>query len=125
MLLAQTQQVVEATGSNTTLLGFILSGALGVAVTTGYRFVVNFRKTERGMSRARIRQANANERAAQHEASLWQNRAADLEYQLRRHGFAVPPLSEELAKLVQDEAETLRGEQEAETEDPTGGRPAP
>lgn len=123
-LLAQTQQVVETVGTNTQLLTAILTGTLLATVTGGYRFVVNFRKTERGLSRARIKQANANERAAQYEASLWQGRAADLEYLLRQQTGRVPPLSKELLALVQSvETATDPLADEKGEDDQTGGRP--
>lgn len=130
MKLAQVVETVQTVGSNTGLLSTILSGTLIAAVITGYRFVVNLRKTERGLTRARIRQANANERAAQHEASLWQNRAADLEYLLRKEGYKPPPLSAELKKLLsagetaEDQPED--GKTPGDERDPTtGGRSGP
>lgn len=94
-------QAVEAVGSNSTLLGALISGTLIVTLASAYRFVVNFRTTERGMARQRIKQATQNERSAQHEASLWQQRCGDLEYLIRSQtGLKVPPLSAELQALV-------------------------
>ena len=78
------------------LLGAILGGGLLASVIAAYRFAVNYRTTERGM-RA---QAARDRRMAQHEASLWQARCADLEYELRRRGIAVPKAGAELQRLV-------------------------
>lgn len=103
LLLAwQTQQVVEAVGSNTILLITTLGVSLLTALTGGYRFIVNLRKTERGLSRERVRQAGINERRAQYEATLWQSWAADLEYVIRKEvgGNKVPRMPKELAALV-------------------------
>jgi hypothetical protein len=104
----QAQQVTEAVGSNTVLLLTTLSVTLLTAVATGYRFVVNLRRTERVLSRERVRQANANERRAQHEASLWQAWAADLEYVLRKRAGsdAVPRMPKELLALIDQEDHT-------------------
>lgn len=125
----QLAQAVEAVGSNSTLLGALISGTLIATAYSAYRFVVNFRTTERGMARQRIRQANRNERAAQHEASLWQQRCADLEYLIRSQtGLKVPPLSEELQTLViiqtEDALDAVPPKWENATDQP-GGRPAP
>jgi hypothetical protein len=120
-------QAVEAVGSNSTLLGALISGTLIATAYSAYRFVVNFRTTERGMSRQRIRQANRNERVAQHEASLWQARCGDLEYLMRQGGVKVPPLSDELRTLVivqNEDAADMAPKWENITDQP-GGRPAP
>lgn len=120
-------QAVEAVGSNSTLLGALISGTLIATLYSAYRFVVNFRTTERGMARQRIRQANRNEREAQHEASLWQARSGDLEYLLRQAGVKVPPLSDELKALVLSNSEDvadLPPKLDDATDQP-GGRPAP
>lgn len=77
-------------------LGAILGGGLLASVIAAYRFAVNYRTTERGM-RA---QATRDRRMAQHEASLWQGRSADLEYLLKRNGISVPRLNAELQRLV-------------------------
>lgn len=123
MELQTVAQATEAVGGSSTLLGALLSGALLVTITGVYRFAVNFRNTERGMQRKRIRDANLNERAAQEEAARWQARCGDLEYLLRSRGVPVPPLSKELAALVLAEAEANVNFPEDENE-PTGGRPA-
>lgn len=115
-------QAAEALGSNSTLLGALLSGTLIGAVIAAYKFVVNFRTTERGMTRARIAQANQGERLAQREASLWQLRCGDLEYRMAQAGLPVPELSRELAKFVHD-SEIAKADDTSD--DPTGGRPAP
>lgn len=120
MNLGQVAETAQAVGANTTLLSTILSGTLIAAVVAGYRFVVNFRKTERGMTRQRIQQANSNERLAQHEASLWQARCGDLEYLLRQRGIKVPPLSPELAKLVLMVETAADAQEDAHLENPTG-----
>lgn len=124
MELQTVAQAADAVGGSSTLLGALLSGALLVTVTGVYRFAVNFRTTERGMQRKRIREASINERAAQNESSLWQGRCGDLEYIMRRRGVPVPPLSRELAALVLAEslADNDHPEDRGET---TGGRPAP
>ena len=98
--LAQVAETVQTVGDNTTLLASVMTLLLGGGGLAAYRFIVNFRKTERGMARARIREANAGERAAQREASLWQQRCGDLEYLLSQRGGKVPALSEELRRLV-------------------------
>jgi hypothetical protein len=120
-------QAAEVVGSNSTLLGALISGTLIVTLASAYRFVVNFRTTERGMARQRIRQANRNEREAQHEASLWQARCGDLEYLLRQEGVKVPPLSPELRALVisNNEAAADVAPQWDDATDQPGGRPAP
>jgi hypothetical protein len=119
------QAVADAVGGSSTILGTLLSTALIGAVISAYRFWVNFRKTERGMSRQRITQANRNERAAQHEASLWQSRCGDLEYILRsRTAIPVPPLSEELKALVFSNDQTEPVEWET-PDNRNGGSPAP
>jgi hypothetical protein len=93
-------QVAESLTTSSTVLGFLLSATTIGAAYSAYKFIVNFRTTERGLSRQRITQANKNERAAQYEASLWQARCGDLEYLLRKSGGTVPSLSEELRALV-------------------------
>jgi hypothetical protein len=82
---------------------FLLGGGLIGLFISAYKFVVNFRTTERGMARERIQQANKGERSAQYEAGLWQARAADLEYALRATSgpSGVPPMSDELRKFVE------------------------
>lgn len=121
-------QAVETVGSNSTLLGALLSGTLIATIYSAYRFLVNFRTTERGMARQRLVQANRNERAAQHEASLWQARCGDLEYLIRSQtGLTVPPLSAELRDLVliQNEAAADSPARWENSTDQSGGRPAP
>lgn len=93
-------QAAEGLGNSSTLLGGLLSLLLSGAAYSAYKFIVNFRTTERGMARQRISQANKSERAAQFEASLWQGRCGDLEYLLRAKGIPVPPLPQELRTLV-------------------------
>lgn len=90
----------EALGGSSGLLLFLLGGGLIGALISAYRFYVNFRTTERGLTRQRIQQAARNERNALYEASLWQARCADLEYLMRREGVPVPPLTTELQALV-------------------------
>jgi hypothetical protein len=97
-------QAVEDLGGSSTLLGALLSGALLITVTGVYRFVVNFRNTERGMNRKRIQDATRNERAALREAALWQARSGDLEYLLKQNGISVPGLNAELRALVDADA---------------------
>lgn len=120
-------QAAEAVGSNSTLLGALISGTLIATAYSAYKFFVNFRTTERSMARQRFMQANRNERAAQYEASLWQSRCADLEYLIRSQtGLKVPPLSAELQTLViiqNEDAAVLP--QWDDKNDQTGGRPAP
>lgn len=120
-------QAAEVVGSNSTLLGALISGTLIVTLASAYRFVVNFRTTERGMARQRIKQANRNEREAQYEASLWQARCGDLEYLLRQAGKPIPPLSAELKALVIsiNEAAADAAPKWEDTTDQSGGRPAP
>ena len=121
-------QAAEAVGSNSTLLGALISGTLIATAYSAYKFFVNFRTTERSMARQRFLQANRNERAAQYEASLWQSRCADLEYLIRSQtGLKVPPLSAELQTLViiQNEDAAVVLPQWDDKNDPTGGRPAP
>ncbi|NUT90849.1 MAG: hypothetical protein HOY78_02350 [Saccharothrix sp.] len=124
MHLAQVVDTVKTVGDNTTLLGSIMTLLLGGGLLAGYRFVVNFRKTERGMAKARIREANAGERAAQREASLWQARCGDLEYLLRGYGVAVPPLSKELRALVLEVDTAAMPPIEEEAADEETGRTA-
>lgn len=93
-------QAVESLGGSSTILSMLLSGALIVTATGVYRFVVNFRNTERGMNRKRMQDATRNERTAQREAALWQGRCGDLEYILRKNGIPVPPLDRDLQTLV-------------------------
>ncbi|HYF71372.1 MAG TPA: hypothetical protein VD864_01050, partial [Nocardioides sp.] len=86
----------------------------------------NFRTTERGMARQRIQQANRGERLAQYEASLWQARAADLEYHLRQHGKPVPPISAELTRFIDKVFEDHERPEPPVNWDPqgdAGGRP--
>lgn len=99
MLVAQASQDL---GSSSGLLWFLLGGGLIGVVVSAYRFVVNFRTTERGMARQRIQQANRGERAAQYEAGLWQARSADLEFVIRRElgPASIPALSDELRKFI-------------------------
>lgn len=119
-------QAADSGGTSSGLLGFLLSSALLVTITGAYKFAVNFRNTERGMQRKRMRDANLNERKAQHEASLWQSRCGDLEYILKRRGITVPPLGEELRTLVLAEADAAVTLSESDKADePTGRRPAP
>lgn len=96
MVVAQADALTGSSG----LLLFLLGGGLIGALISAYRFYVNFRTTERGLTRQRIQQAARNERSAQYEAGLWQARCADLEYLMRREGVAVPPLPSELQALV-------------------------
>lgn len=118
------QAVTEAGGGSSTLLGALLSGALIGAVISAYKFWVNFRKTERGLTRQRITQANRSERAAQFEASLWQARCGDLEYLLRsRTNISIPPLSDELKALVLSNSENDSPDWE-QPNDRNGGSPA-
>lgn len=116
-------QAVESAGGSSTLLAALMSGALVVTATGIYRFVVKLRVTERGINRKRMRDANLGERKAQYEAALWQGRAGDLEFELRRHGKPIPQLQKELAELVA----TVEAEEAASSynDEPTGGRPAP
>lgn len=120
-------QAVEAVGSNSTLLGALISGTLIATLYSAYRFFVNFRNTERGMARQRFMQANRNERAAQHEASLWQARCGDLEYLLRSQtDIKVPPLSDELKALViSNNDAAISPPRWDDVTDQPGGRPAP
>lgn len=104
MLLAQ---AVEPLGSNSTWLGLLLGGTIITVLISAYRFVVNFRTTERGMRQNRIREANINERLARQEATMWQNRCGDLEYLLRQNGIKVPPLEAALKKLVAESQDDL------------------
>lgn len=103
MLLAS---AVDAIGSSG-FLGFVLGGGLLTALIGGYRFIVNYRITERGMARDRVDQAVRDERKertsrqrAEREATLWQSRCGDLEYALRQAGARVPPISAELHVLA-------------------------
>lgn len=117
-------QAAPDLGSSSGLLMFLLGGGLIGLVISAYKFIVNFRTTERGMARQRIQQANKGERAAQYEAGLWQARAADLEYALRTTAgaAAVPPLSEDLRKFVEQRPDTPPPIQWDSPTD-TGGRP--
>lgn len=94
-------QAADLTSSAGVLL-FLLGGGLIGAVVSVYRFAVNYRTTERSISRQRVQQATRSAREAQHEAFLWQSRCADLEWLLRRngHGEEIPALSLELQALV-------------------------
>lgn len=78
------------------LLNLLLGGGLVATLIAGYKFVVNFRLTERGMRS----QATKDRRGAQHEAALWQARSATLEYHLLRNGLSVPPMDPDLQKLI-------------------------
>lgn len=100
--LAQAEDLTTSSG----LLLFLLGGGLIGAAVSAYRFWVNFRTTERGLSRQRIQQATSNARSAQHEAYLWQARCADLTYLLRERGITVPPLDPELQALVSPQPES-------------------
>jgi hypothetical protein len=115
----------DAFGGSSGILGFVLGGGLLTAVLGGYRFLVNFRVTERGMARDRVSQAvkaeQAERRARQRvarEASLWQARCADLEYLLRQQGVSIPALNAELytlafsANSLPEEAAPHRGNDE-------------
>lgn len=108
MLVAQAAQDL---GTSSGLLWFLLGGGLIGVIVSAYRFVVNFRTTERGMARQRIQQANRGERAAQYEAGLWQNRSADLEYVIRRElgPERIPPLSDELRELIKQNTTDASG----------------
>lgn len=99
MLVAEAAQDL---GSSSGLLMFILGGGLIGLIISAYKFVVNFRTTERGMARQRIQQANRGERAAQYEAGLWQARCADLEYLIRRElgPERIPALADELREMI-------------------------
>ena len=117
-------------GSNGTLLGGLISGSLIITAIAAYNFVVKIRLTERGMARQRLQQANRGERAAQREAALWQLRCGDLEYKLAlaAGASAVPPLSDELKKLVdsnETSADHLKLIDGKDAIADTGGRPAP
>lgn len=106
---------------------FLLGGGLIGLLISAYRFVVNFRTTERGMARQRIQQANRGERLAQWEASLWQSRAADLEYHLKLAGHPVPPLNDELRRFIDSVLEENRKPDPPAQWDPqadSGGRSA-
>lgn len=120
MLLAQ---AADGLGSNSTLLGALLSGALIGAAYSAYKFIVNFRTTERGLARQRILQANKGERSAQYEASLWQARCGDLEYRLKQNGIPVPAYASELIPFVTPEKAAAVSVEDP-TADQTGGRPA-
>jgi len=95
-------QAADGLGNSTGILGIILGSALLTALIGAYKFAVNFRTTERGLTRQRIKAANKGERLAIHEATLWQNRCADLEYLLRKEGIKYPPLDDELRRLIND-----------------------
>lgn len=116
--MAQEVNLLSSTGA----LASTLTGGLVIIVIAAYRFYVNFRTTERGMARQRIRQANQNERLAQHEAGLWQLRAADLAYLLKVNGIAVPPLDDELRKFI---ANAEEGSRQGDTVDWSGIGPTP
>jgi hypothetical protein len=103
VLLASATDVLTSSG----VLGFVLGGGLLTAILGCYRFVVNFRLTERGIARDRVDQAVHDQRAerkarlrAEREATLWQSRCGDLEYALRQAGGVVPPISAELHVLA-------------------------
>lgn len=122
MLLAQA--TTQDLGSSSGLLMFLLGGGLIGLVISAYKFVVNFRTTERGMARQRVQQANKDRSAAQWEGSLWQQRSADLEYIIRTKigPDAIPALSEDLRKAIAASGETPPTAQ-WETAPDTGGRP--
>lgn len=117
-------QAAPDLGSSGGFLMFLLGGGLIALLVSAYRFVVNFRTTERGMARARIQQANKGERLAQYETSLWQARAADLEYALRTAGQKVPPMSDELKQFLTGIIDEQRRPDPPPQWDPTdtGGR---
>jgi hypothetical protein len=103
VLLASAVDTIGSSG----FLGFVLGGGLLTAVLGGYRFIVNYRITERGIARDRVDQAVRDERKertarqrAEREAILWQSRCGDLEYALRQVGAPVPPISAELHVLA-------------------------
>jgi hypothetical protein len=118
-------QSVSDFGSSTGFLGSIAGFSILAIIIAAYRFAVNFRITERGLSKSRGR----NERVARYEASLWQNRSAALEWELTRRGLKVPPMGKELRKLVQEsenDGDLPRVEWEGRTDKnvtDTGGRP--
>lgn len=95
-------QVATELGNSGGILGIILGGALLTAIVGAYRFWVNFRTTERGLTRQRIREAHKGQRIASYEAGLWQGRCADLEYLLRKNGIQIPPLSDELKAFINE-----------------------
>lgn len=95
--------IVAAAGdvfSSSGILSILLGGGLLTAVIGAYRFVVNLRTTERGLTRNRLRDANSEARRAEYESSLWQSRCGDLEYLLTRNGIDVPAYKKELRRLV-------------------------
>lgn len=116
LLLASAADAIGSSG----FLGFILGGGLLTALLGGYRFVVNYRLTERGIARDRVDQAVRDERKertarqrAEREASLWQSRCGDLEYLVRQLGASVPPISAELHVLAfSSNADTVVMEQD-------------
>jgi hypothetical protein len=104
-------QAAQDLGTSSGLLWFLLGGGLLGVLISAYRFVVNFRTTERGMARQRIQQAKKDERAAQWEAGLWQARSADLEFVIRRElgSERIPPLSVDLRKLIDQDGSEASG----------------
>lgn len=129
MLLAS---AADAFGGSSGVLGFVLGGGLLTAVIGGYRFLVNYRVTERGMARDRVAQAVQAEQAERkarqkvaREASLWQQRCADLEYLLRKEGAAIPALDSELYTLAFSSTNTPDepAANRAQGEDDRGARP--
>lgn len=119
-------QAADLTSSSGLLL-FLLGGGLIGAVVSVYRFFVNYRTTERSISRQRVQQATSSAREAAHEAFLWQSRCADLEWLLRRngHGDLIPALSLELQALVmprQQDTEPVDWNI-TKTDDDTGRKP--
>jgi hypothetical protein len=104
-------QAAQDLGSSSGLLWFLLGGGLIAMLVSAYRFVVNFRTTERGMARQRIQQANRGERAAQYEAGLWQARSADLEYVIRRElgPERIPALTDELRRMIDQSGTDVTG----------------
>jgi hypothetical protein len=125
------EAAVQDLGSSSGLLMFILGGGLIGLVISAYKFVVNFRTTERGMARQRIQQANRGERAAQYEAGLWQARCADLEYLIRRElgPERVPRLTEELREMIKQSSTETGAAPPVEWNTPptsdTGGKSKP
>lgn len=118
-------QAADGLSGSSTLLGALLSGSLIIAITGVYRFAVNFRNTERGMARRRIQDANRNERAAQYEASLWQDRCGHLQFLLREAGIEVPPLPPALEALVlADAGRPVTFPSDDPEQKKTGGSPA-
>lgn len=123
MLVAQAAEL----GSSGGILGIILGGALLTAIVGAYKFWVNFRTTERGLTRQRIREANKGQRLATYESSLWQGRCADLEYLLKKNGIAIPAYSDELKSFINEIDPPMPSVQwdDPPASDPAGGRQGP